>query len=221
MKGPIVKLSLSALSDVGVIAVVRAPSPDAAVRAAHALVAGGVTGVEITYSTPGAAGVIRRVREELGGAVLLGAGTVRTPAQASEAAEAGAEFLVAPGFRPGLAEAMVATGLTTMIGAITPSEVMAAEDHGADVVKLFPAGLFGPALVRNLRGPFPDVPFLPTGGVTVANVSEWVAAGVVAVGAGSDLVSSGELADGRFDAITAKARSFASAYRAAREGSAA
>ncbi|WP_348789946.1 bifunctional 4-hydroxy-2-oxoglutarate aldolase/2-dehydro-3-deoxy-phosphogluconate aldolase [Leifsonia sp. NPDC080035] len=211
------KLSLSRLSAAGVIAVVRAPSADSAVEAAHALAEGGVTGIEITYSTPDAATAIRRIADELGDAVLLGAGTVRTATQAAESADAGASFLVAPGFRPTLAEAMAATGLTTMIGAITPSEVMAAEESGADVVKLFPAGLFGPALVRNLRGPFPDVPFMPTGGVTAANIGDWVAAGVVAVGAGSDLVSSSDLAAGRYDAITAKAREFASAYRAATE----
>lgn len=212
------KLSLSSLTATGVIAVVRAPSARAAVDAANALVAGGVTGVEITYSTPDAASAIRRVRDELGEAVLLGAGTVRTIEQAQEAADAGAQFLVAPGFRPALAEAMAATGCTTMIGAITPSEVMAATEHGADVVKLFPAGLFGPAIVRNFRGPFPDVPFMPTGGVSAENLHEWVSAGVVAVGAGSELLSSTDLSAGRFDAITEKARVFASAYRTAREG---
>jgi 2-dehydro-3-deoxyphosphogluconate aldolase/(4S)-4-hydroxy-2-oxoglutarate aldolase len=211
-----VKLPLTSLTTTGVIAVVRAPSADAAVAAAHALSAGGVTGIEITYSTPDAAAAIRRIGDELGDAVLLGAGTIRTAGQAREAADAGARFLVAPGFRPELAAAMGATGLTTMIGAITPSEVMAAEESGADVVKLFPAGLFGPALVRNLRGPFPDVPFMPTGGVTVDNIGDWIAAGVVAVGAGSDLVSSGDLAAGRFDAVTEKARAFAAAYRSAR-----
>lgn len=215
------KLPLSRLTATGIIAVVRAPSADSAVGAALALVAGGVTGIEITYSTPDAALAIRRISDELGGAVLLGAGTVRTAGQAREAADAGASFLVAPGFRPALADAMTATGLTTMIGAITPSEVMAAEESGADVVKLFPAGLFGPALVRNLRGPFPDMPFMPTGGVNAANIAEWVAAGVVAVGAGSDLVSSADLAAGRYEAITAKAREFDAAYRAATEGAAA
>ncbi|WP_158867377.1 bifunctional 4-hydroxy-2-oxoglutarate aldolase/2-dehydro-3-deoxy-phosphogluconate aldolase [Leifsonia sp. AG29] len=209
------KLALSRLTATGVIAVVRAPSAEAAVGAARALAAGGVTGIEITYSTPDAASAISRIADELGETVLLGAGTVRTPDQAREAADAGAAFLVAPGFRPAVADAMTATGLTTMIGAITPSEVMAAEESGADVVKLFPAGLFGPTLVRNLRGPFPDVPFMPTGGVNAANIAEWVAAGVVAVGAGSDLVSSADLAAGSYVTITAKASEFSAAYRAA------
>ena len=209
------KLPLSRLIATGVIAVVRAPSAESAVAAAHALAAGGVSGIEITYTTPDAASAIRRISDELGDAVLLGAGTVRTADQAREAADAGATFLVAPGFRPALADAMTATGLTTMIGAITPSEVMAAEESGADVVKLFPAGLFGPAPVRNLRGPFPDIPLMPTGGVNAANIAEWVSAGVVAVGAGSDLVSSADLAAGSYESITAKARDFAAAYRAA------
>ncbi|QAY73741.1 bifunctional 4-hydroxy-2-oxoglutarate aldolase/2-dehydro-3-deoxy-phosphogluconate aldolase [Agromyces protaetiae] len=210
------KIPIETLAEVGVIAVIRAHSADAAVEGVRALVAGGVTGIEITYTTPGAADAIRRVDVEFGDGVLLGAGTLRTPEQVAEAAAAGARFLVSPGFAPDLAAAMRATGLTTMIGALTPTEVMTAEAHGADVVKVFPAGLFGPAVIRNLTGPFPTTPFMPTGGVSASNVGDWVSAGVVAVGAGGDLVSSADLAVGRWDAVTERAAEFIAAYRTAR-----
>ena len=146
---------LAALRAATVVAVLRAPSADAGIRATAALVAGGVTGIEITYSTPDAAAVIREVRAEHGDRVYLGAGTVLKPAQAVEAVEAGAEFLVSPGTEPKLAAAMLETGATVLSGALTPSEVMATLACGVHVVKLFPASLGGPAYLKALRGPFP------------------------------------------------------------------
>jgi len=207
--------ALRPLAAARVLAVVRAPSADSAVLAADALVAGGVTGIEITYSTPGAASAIRRIALRHGEGVLLGAGTVTTPAQAEEAAAAGARFLVSPGTRRRLTEAMIATGLVTLTGALSPSEVMAAVEYGAHVVKIFPASLGGPAFLRSLRGPFPDVPLMPTGGVTPGNLGEWLEAGAIAVGAGGELVSSADLAAGRYDEVERKARLFATAAEAA------
>lgn len=209
-------ISLSSLSAVGVIAVLRAPSADAAVHAVDALVAGGVTGIEITYSTPDAEQAIATVAARHGDAVLLGAGTVTTPEQAERAVAAGARFLVSPGTRPALAEAMLATGAAVMLGALTPTEVMAATALGADVVKVFPASLGGPAYLRSLRGPFPDVPLMPTGGVNAGNVGEWLAAGAVAVGAGSELVSAAALRSGDWAAVELTARSFSDALAATR-----
>lgn len=201
--------SLERLRAVRVFAVIRAPDAGGAVQAVDALVRGGVTGIEITYSTPGVPEVLAAVAERHGDAVLLGAGTVRTPAQARDAVAAGARFLVSPGLDDELVGAMRATGATTMAGALTPTEVMRAEALGVDVVKVFPASLGGPAYVRALRGPFPDTPFMPTGGVSPGNLGEWLDAGVIAVGAGSELCSSADIAARRFDAIEAKARSFA------------
>lgn len=203
--------ALDRLRAVRVFAVIRAPDADGAVRAVDSLVRGGITGIEITYSTPGVPEALVAVAERYGDAVLLGAGTLRTPAQAREAVEAGARFLVAPGLDDELVGAMRATGATTMAGALTPTEVMRAEALGVDVVKVFPASLGGPAYIRSLRGPFPDTPFMPTGGVTPDNLHEWLDAGVVAVGAGSELCSAADIAGARFDAIEAKARSFARA----------
>jgi 2-dehydro-3-deoxyphosphogluconate aldolase / (4S)-4-hydroxy-2-oxoglutarate aldolase len=207
--------ALLPLAAARVLAVVRAPSADSAVRAADALVAGGVSGIEITYSTPGAASAVRRIARAHGDTVYLGAGTVTTPDQATEAADAGARFLVSPGTRRRLTEAMRATGLLVLTGAMTPSEVMAAVEYGADVVKIFPASLGGPPFLRSLRGPFPRVPLMPTGGVTPDNVGEWFDAGAIAVGAGGELVSAADLAGGRYAEVERKARLFAAAAAAA------
>lgn len=201
------------LRRVGIIAVVRAPSAESAIEGVEALVRGGVTGIEITYSTPDTARVISHLSDRFGDTILLGAGTVVRPEQAEEAAAAGAQFLVSPGVSGRVAAAMTGTGLTTMLGALTPSEVMAAVEHGADVVKIFPAALSGPKLISSLRGPFPDVAMMPTGGVSTANLADWLATGVVAVGAGSELVSATDLAAGRFDLVRSRAEEMSTRYR--------
>jgi 2-dehydro-3-deoxyphosphogluconate aldolase/(4S)-4-hydroxy-2-oxoglutarate aldolase len=209
-------LALTSITDVGVIAVLRAPSADAAVSAVDALVAGGVTGVEITFSTPDAEAAIAEVARRHGDAVLLGAGTITRPEQAESAVAAGARFLVCPGTEASLARAMTATGATVMLGALTPSEVMAAVALGADVVKVFPASLGGPAYLRSLRGPFPDVPLMPTGGVSADNIGQWVGAGALAVGAGSELCSPAAMRAGTWEVIEDQARSFSAALAATR-----
>lgn len=201
---------LTRLEDSVVVAVLRAPSAAAAVRTVDALVAGGIEAVEITWSTPDVATVLREVRARHPG-LLLGAGTVTRPAQAEESAGAGAEFLVSPGTLPDVTRAMLATGTVVLSGALSPTEVMTAVDLGAHVVKLFPAGLGGPALLKALRGPFPDVPFCPTGGVDAGNLADWVAAGAVAVGAGGELCPAAAIADGRWTVITDAARRFRAA----------
>lgn len=201
---------LATLKSTRLLAVLRGPSAESAVRAADALIAGGVTGLEITYSTPDAPTVIRELDARYGDRIYLGAGTVTTPDEATRAADAGARFLVSPGTRRTLTAAMKATGLFVMTGALTPSEVMAAIEYGTDVVKIFPASLGGPAFLKSLRGPFPDVPLMPTGGVTPENIDDWFAAGAVAVGVGGDLVSGADLAAGRYDEVERKARLFMS-----------
>jgi len=208
------------LREAGVLAVLRAPSAAHAVAAGDALVRGGVTGLEITYSTPDAAAAIRELVARHGDAALVGAGTVTTPAQAEEAADAGAAFLVSPGTDEQVARAMTATGRAVMTGALTPSEVMRALSLGADVVKIFPASLGGPALLRALRGPFPDAPLMPTGGVTSENIPDWIAAGAVAVGAGGDLCPATALVEERYDVIERLAREFRTAFVRATGGAA-
>lgn len=207
---------LEGLEAAGVLAVLRAPSAEQAVLAVDALVAGGVTGVEITYSTPDATDAIAEVARRHGDSIYLGAGTVVTAAQASDAVGAGATFLVSPGTDEPIVTAMQDTGAAVFTGALTPSEVMAALRLGVHAVKIFPASLGGPAYLKSLRGPFPEVPFMPTGGVNATNIKDWLAAGAVAVGAGSELCSAAAMKEGRWDDIEANAREFAAAYRAAK-----
>jgi 2-dehydro-3-deoxyphosphogluconate aldolase / (4S)-4-hydroxy-2-oxoglutarate aldolase len=209
--------TLNHLHELGLVAVIRGPSPDLTVRMVEALVAGGVTGIEITYTTPNAPEVVRRLDRTFGELILLGMGTLTDPAQAAEAQDAGARYLVSPVTDEALGRAMVATGLPVMIGALTPTEVYKAHQLDSDVVKLFPGSAVGPDYVKALHGPFPQIKIMPTGGVDEHNVGEWFKAGVFAVGAGSQL-SPGKLAkEGRFEEITAIARRFAAAVRAARE----
>ncbi|SEG44462.1 2-dehydro-3-deoxyphosphogluconate aldolase / (4S)-4-hydroxy-2-oxoglutarate aldolase [Saccharopolyspora kobensis] len=208
-------LRLDRLRRTGVIAVLRAPSADVAVRASEALIAGGVTGIEVTYSTPGAPTAIERLRQAHGDAVHLGAGTIRTAEQAAEAAAAGAQFLVSPGTDPEVARAMLGTGVDVLLGALTPSEVMAAHRLGAHAVKIFPASLGGPAYLKALRGPFPDIAMMPTGGVASDNIADWLDAGAVAVGAGGELCPKAAMLAEDWDEIRAIARKFALAHREA------
>ncbi|MGM1018937.1 MAG: bifunctional 4-hydroxy-2-oxoglutarate aldolase/2-dehydro-3-deoxy-phosphogluconate aldolase [Actinomycetota bacterium] len=195
----------------GVLAVLRASSPEVAIDAAEAIIRGGVTGIEVTFSTPDAPAVIRELIARHGQSAYVGAGTVTTPAQAAEAADAGAEFLVSPGTLPDLTRAMLDTGRVVMTGAMTPTEVMTALGLGVDVVKIFPASLGGPSYLGALRGPFPDAPLMPTGGVNPDNLAAWFAAGAIAVGAGGDLANSASLASGDWSDIEQRSARFARA----------
>ena len=207
---------LSRARAAGVLAVLRAPSPESALEAADAIIRGGIPGIEVTYSTPDAPAVIRELIARHGDAAYIGAGTVTTPEQAAAAAEAGAEFLVSPGTLPALTRAMLDTGTVVMTGALTPTEVMTALELGVDVVKIFPASLGGPSYLGALRGPFPDAPLMPTGGVKPENVADWFAAGAVAVGAGGDLANSASIKIGDWADLEARASSFAAALAAVR-----
>lgn len=208
------------LRRVGVVAVLRAPSSAAAYDAAMALAAGGVRGIEVTYSTPGAAAAIRRIRAAQGSGLLVGAGTVLSAEHVTEAADAGAAFLVSPGNDPEVAAAMRSAGPASCLGALTPTEVMVAWRSGADIVKLFPASLGGPSYLRSLRGPLPHIPLMPTGGVVPANLRAWLDAGAIAVGAGRELCSSALMTARDWSEIERRARAFSDAFRAA-EGAAA
>ena len=212
--------TLEEIRRIGLIAVLRAPSETLALDMVEALVAGGVTGIEITYSTPNAATVVRTLDERYGSRIVLGMGTLTRSEQVAEARDAGARFLVSPHTKVALAKAMVASGLATMIGALSPSEIEEAHALGADIVKVFPASLVGPTYIKSMRGPFPDIPMMPSGGVTSANLGEWLAAGAVAVSAGGELCPVEWAKEGRFTDITVRAREFVAAldaYRSAGE----
>ncbi len=207
---------LEKVKALGVLAVIRGPSPDLTVKMVQALIEGGVTGIEITYSTPNAEDVVRILANRFGDEILLGMGTLTKPEQAECAQDAGARFLVSPVCDPALVKSMIATGLLTMAGAMTPTEVLQAYNLGTDVVKIFPGSLGGPAYVKALKGPFPYIPMMPTGGVSSSNVGDWFKAGVVAVGAGSELCPPQLAKEGKFEEITKLATEFVQVVKAAR-----
>lgn len=195
-----------------VIATIRAPSPEAALGTCEALLEGGVSALEITFTTPRAEQAIAEAVARFEGAdALIGAGTLRTPQQAEAAIEAGARFLVSPGLDADTAKVMAAADAASLIGALTPTEVMAAVSAGADLVKLFPSSLGGVAYMKALRGPLPDVAFVPTGGIGPAEVEAFLSAGAAAVGAGGELCPSAAIAEGDFARISELARSFVAA----------
>ncbi len=207
---------LEKVKALGVVAVIRGPSPDLTVKMAQALIEGGVTGIEITYSTPNAEDVVRTLAGRFGDEILLGMGTLTKPEQPDCAKDAGAKFLVSPVCEPTLVKSMIASGLLTMAGAMTPTEVLQAYNLGTDVVKIFPGSLGGPAYVKALKGPFPYIPMMPTGGVSSANVADWFKAGVVAIGAGSELCPPQLAKEGKFAEITRLAAEFVQVVKAAR-----
>jgi 2-dehydro-3-deoxyphosphogluconate aldolase/(4S)-4-hydroxy-2-oxoglutarate aldolase len=208
---------LKRVGELGLVAVIRGPSPELTMKMVEALVTGGVGGIEITYSTPRAEEVVRALNQAFGDRIVLGMGTLTEPRQAQEAMEAGAKFLVSPICEPELGKAMLSTGLAVMIGALTPTEVYQAYRLGSDVVKIFPGSLVGPAYIKALKGPFPYIAMMPTGGVSAANAGDWFAAGVFGVGAGSELCPPNLAKEGRFDEITMKAREFVQAVNDARK----
>jgi 2-dehydro-3-deoxyphosphogluconate aldolase / (4S)-4-hydroxy-2-oxoglutarate aldolase len=178
---------LEQLSADGLLAVIRTPDAEAARRTAHALVAGGLRFIELTLTTPEVLSIVEPLRDELPAPVMVGMGSVRTVAEAREAHAAGAEFLVSPHADPRVVEAMLATELPALPGALTPTEVAAVLSAGAQAIKLFPASTVGPGYVRSLRGPFPELMVIPTGGIGLDDLEAWFQAGVVAIGAGSEL----------------------------------
>lgn len=202
------------LTELAVIATIRAPSPEAAVATCDALVAGGITALEITFTTPDAEVAIADAVARFGNRAMVGAGTLRTTDQVSKSLAGGAEFLVSPGLTPEVAAAMAKAPVPALIGALTPTEVMNADAAGADLVKLFPSSLGGVPYMRSLRGPLPEVRFVPTGGIGPAEVTSFIEAGAAAVGAGGELCPSAAIADGNWNRITELAEQFVAAIPA-------
>lgn len=187
-----------------VLAIVRGDDPIAALGSLRVLAEEGIDLVEVSLTSHDALSVLERARRELGDAVALGAGTVMTAADAHAAVDAGATYLVTPGLSAG-ARAGVRLGVPVLIGALTPTEVTAAMEQGASAIKLFPAQLGGPDYLRALRGPFPEVPFAPVGGIDAAAAEEYLALGAVAVGIGSPLFGDA-LVGGDLDALRHRAK---------------
>lgn len=203
---------------VGIVPVVRAPSPALALMAVEAVCRGGIPVVEITMTVPGAIDVIRDLVRSADSSVLVGAGTVLNADVARQCVDAGAQFLVTPGVDQPTIEFAEAHNLTVIPGALTPTEIMTALRLGADFIKIFPCGeVGGPRYIKALRGPFPDLPMIPTGGVKLETAAEFLRAGAVALGVGGELVSAQALKANAFEAITANARRFVDIVAQARE----
>lgn len=191
-------------------AVLRVDHAEQVAPTVEALVAGGIAVIELTFTTPGVEAELRRAKEAHPD-MLLGAGTIRTAGEARSAAGAGADFLVTPHLRPDLLEACLATGRLVLPGVLTPSEVAAALDGGASAVKLFPASTVGTAHLRSLFGPFPGLRVVPTGGIGLDDVGDWLDAGATAVGVGGELCSRPLIEAGGFDDLRENAAAFAAA----------
>lgn len=191
------------------LAVIRAPRIDDPVALCEALAAGGIRVIEFTFTTPGVEEVIATAAGVRG--VVVGAGTVTDAASAEAAIRAGARFLVTPGLREDAAAVARDAGVPILLGALTPTEVMRAVDLGSAAVKIFPASLVGPQYLKDLHGPLPHVPLVPSGGLHAGNAAEWMRAGALAVTAGSSVVSAADIEASAWDAVTARAREFTAA----------
>jgi 2-dehydro-3-deoxyphosphogluconate aldolase/(4S)-4-hydroxy-2-oxoglutarate aldolase len=202
--------------DNGIVAVVRSPDSQQLVEACRALADGGVTVVEITMTVPDALDVVRAVRRALGDRVLLGAGTILDPETGRAALLAGAEYLVAPTVNLEVIRLCQRYDKLVMPGAFTPTEILTAWEAGADIVKVFPADVLGPAFFKALRGPLPQVRLMPTGGVDVTTAADFLKAGACCLGIGSQLVEPRAVAARDFDRIRDLARQYVQIVQQAR-----
>lgn len=202
---------LEALHSCGVVAVVRAATSQEAINATRALARGGIRAVEITFTVPDAAQTIAALAQaaqagNLEANILLGAGTVLTREQAHLALDAGAQFLVSPCTVTDVIEVARERAATMLPGALTPGEICNAHALGGDIIKVFPAAHFGPGYFKDLKGPLPHIPLLPTGGIDETNARAYLEAGAVALGVGGKLVDRAAMAAGDWDTLTARAR---------------
>ncbi|MGD0162282.1 MAG: bifunctional 2-keto-4-hydroxyglutarate aldolase/2-keto-3-deoxy-6-phosphogluconate aldolase [Candidatus Sulfotelmatobacter sp.] len=198
----------------GLVSVIRAENPDQAAHIAEACALGGVAALEITFTVPGASGVIEHLAKRFSGQILMGAGTVLDPETARIAILAGAQFVVSPSLNPETARLCNRYQIPYMPGAGTIGEVIEAMECGADIVKVFPGEILGPAFVKAVKGPLPQASLMPTGGVTLDNVAQWIHAGSVAVGVGGNLTAGAKTGD--FASITHLARQFVERIKEAR-----
>ena len=195
---------LNRLINTGCVAVVRGDDADEAVKTVDAVIAGGVTGIELTFTVPHADKALDELSEKYGDRedVLIGAGTVLDPATARLAIIAGAKFIVSPSFNADVAKICNLYSIPYTPGCFTPTEIQTALEAGVDLVKVFPGSVAGPAMVKALHGPFPQLAIMPTGGVSLDNLETWFDAGVTLVGAGSNLTAAAKTGD--YAGVTAK-----------------
>lgn len=209
--------NLKRIEETGIVAVVRAENPEQALKISEAVKAGGIQAIEITMTVPGAVDVIKElVKAYPNKEILIGAGTVLDSETARACILAGAEYVVSPGTDLETIKLCNRYQKVIMPGVVTPTEVVKAMEAGADVCKVFPATLFGPKIIKALKGPIPQAPLLPTGGVSLDNVHEWIKAGSFAVGAGSALTAGAKTGD--YEEVTRTAKEFIKRIKEARQG---
>jgi 2-dehydro-3-deoxyphosphogluconate aldolase/(4S)-4-hydroxy-2-oxoglutarate aldolase len=200
---------LSFITDIGIVPVVRTNSAESAIKAIEAIHNGGVRAAEITMTVPGAIRALEKVADKFGDRIMLGAGTVLDPETARSCMLAGAQFFVTPSLKLSTIEIVKRYSKVICPGALTPTEVVTAWEAGADVVKIFPAGnVGGPKYIKALKGPFPHIEMIPTGGVNLETAGEFLKAGACAVAVGGELVDAKSIKEGRFDVIEDRARQY-------------
>ena len=208
---------LSSITEIGIVPVVRTSSAESAVQAVEAIYKGGIRAAEITMTVPGAVRALEKVADRFGGKIMLGAGTVLDPETARICMLAGAEFFVTPSLRVSVIEMAKRYSKVVCPGALTPTEVLTAWEAGADVVKVFPCGNVGGAkYIKALKGPFPQIEMVPTGGVNLETAGDFLKAGACALGVGGELVDGKTIQQGRYDVIEERARQFLAAIAKAR-----
>jgi 2-dehydro-3-deoxyphosphogluconate aldolase / (4S)-4-hydroxy-2-oxoglutarate aldolase len=208
---------MAAIIKAGVVPVVRAATADQALKAIEAMYKGGIRAAEVTMTVPGAIRVLEKVADEFGDRIVLGAGTVLDPETARACMLAGAEFFVTPNLRLSTIEMCKRYSKVICPGALTPTEVVTAWEHGADVIKIFPAdSVGGPKYIKALKAPLPHIEMIPTGGVSVETAGAFLKAGACAVAVGGELVNAKLLQEGKYDAIEQRARDILAAVEAAR-----
>src|SRR6476660_6056940 len=218
---PITELSIEdvirRVGEIGIIPVVRASSVEEANRAVEAICAGGIPVVEITMTVPNAISVIRELVQRRGTDVLIGAGTVTNAEQAESCVRAGAQFLVSPGLATSVLSVARVHSRLAIPGALTPTELMNAQEHGGTLVKIFPCGnVGGPKYLKSLKAPFPHAQLIPTGGVNATNAADFIAAGAFALGVGADLVDATALREGNLKKTSSAALELVQAVASAR-----
>ena len=208
---------LAFITEVGIVPIVRTSSAESAIQAVEAIYNGGVRAAEITMTVPGAIHALEKLADRFGGKLILGAGTVLDPETARACMLAGAEFFVTPSLRLSTIEMAKRYSKVICPGALTPTEVLTAWEAGADMVKIFPCGnVGGPKYIKALKGPFPQIEMIPTGGVNLETTGDFLKAGACAVAVGGELVDAKTVKEGRFDIIENRARQYLAAIAKAR-----
>ena len=202
--------------DSGVVAVIRAENKEEAVKVSKACIEGGIKSIEVTYTVPGTSKVIETLKNEFGNSLEIGAGTVLDSETARDAILSGANYIVSPGFDENTAKLCNRYSIPYMAGCLTITEMLKAMESGVDIIKLFPGSAFGADFIKSVKGPLPQVSIMPTGGVSLDNVKDWINKGAVAVGIGSDLTKGYK--ERGVVAIVENARAFVDKVKEAREG---